>query len=244
MTSPRIVHASFGALLASVAALGCSSSSAEPGGGGESRGTDRSPSGAPTKSVSSGTAVYICPMCEGVRQNGPGRCPRCGMNLVREQPSTSPSAPTTTTPTPPAPTPPAPSAPTAPTAHADHDPRHGGQLGMQGDVHVELVARPDGLHRVYLSDALRVPIAPGSATDASLRFAPSSGGAAVESPLRADAALGALVATTALPTSGGDVTVRVNVANERIAMDFSLDVATGGGASPGHDHSAHPHRRR
>jgi len=41
--------------------------------------------------------------------------------------------------------------------HADHEPRHGGQLGMAGDHHVE-VARTAGRFEVYVSDAWRRPV--------------------------------------------------------------------------------------
>lgn len=33
-----------------------------------------------------GSGDYICPMCEGVRQSGPGSCPKCGMALEPESP--------------------------------------------------------------------------------------------------------------------------------------------------------------
>ncbi|MEC9313493.1 MAG: heavy metal-binding domain-containing protein, partial [Pseudomonadota bacterium] len=33
-----------------------------------------------------GSGDYICPMCEGVRQAGPGSCPKCGMALEPESP--------------------------------------------------------------------------------------------------------------------------------------------------------------
>ena len=42
-------------------------------------------------------------------------------------------------------------------AHADHEPRHGGQLGMVGDHHVEVVRRR-GQVQVFVSDAWRRPI--------------------------------------------------------------------------------------
>ncbi len=42
-------------------------------------------------------------------------------------------------------------------AHADHEPRHGGQLGMVGDYHVEVVRRR-GQVQVFVSDAWRRPI--------------------------------------------------------------------------------------
>jgi Heavy metal binding domain len=31
-----------------------------------------------------GQQVYLCPMHSGVRQPGPGRCPKCGMDLLPE----------------------------------------------------------------------------------------------------------------------------------------------------------------
>lgn len=36
--------------------------------------------------ASKGGGDYICPMCEGVRQSGPGSCPKCGMALEPESP--------------------------------------------------------------------------------------------------------------------------------------------------------------
>ncbi len=39
-----------------------------------------------SSSKDSGTA-HVCPMCEGVRQEGPGACPRCGMALEPEVPA-------------------------------------------------------------------------------------------------------------------------------------------------------------
>jgi hypothetical protein len=44
-------------------------------------------------------------------------------------------------------------------AHADHEPRHGGQLGMVGDHHVEVV-RHRGALQVFVSDAWRRPVQP------------------------------------------------------------------------------------
>jgi hypothetical protein len=52
------------------------------------------------------------------------------------------------------------SPPPAPKAHADHDPRHGGVLTMEGDYHVEIVVGDDGNVDLYVSDAVRAEIAP------------------------------------------------------------------------------------
>jgi Cu+-exporting ATPase len=39
------------------------------------------------KAPQKGSGDYICPMCEGVRQSGPGSCPKCGMALEPESPA-------------------------------------------------------------------------------------------------------------------------------------------------------------
>lgn len=43
--------------------------------------------------------------------------------------------------------------------HMDHEPRHGGQLGMVGDHHIEVV-RHRGRVEVFVSDATRRPLQP------------------------------------------------------------------------------------
>ena len=43
-------------------------------------------------------------------------------------------------------------------AHVDHEPQHGGQLGMVGDYHIE-VSRGDRVE-VFVSDARRIPVKP------------------------------------------------------------------------------------
>ena len=39
--------------------------------------------------------------------------------------------------------------------HGNHDPKYGGVVLMNGDVHFEVVLRRDGRHQVYFSDAVR-----------------------------------------------------------------------------------------
>lgn len=48
-------------------------------------------------------------------------------------------------------------------AHDDHEPWYGGQLGMAGDHHVELVQSERGTE-VYVSDRSRRPVYPASAS--------------------------------------------------------------------------------
>ena len=47
------------------------------------------------------------------------------------------------------------------TGHDDHEPWYGGQLGMAGDHHIELVRSERGTE-VYVSDASRRPVYPTS----------------------------------------------------------------------------------
>jgi hypothetical protein len=61
--------------------------------------------------------------------------------------------------------------------HADHAPRHGGVLLMNGDVHLEIVLGADGRHEVWFSDDVRAPLA---ATVAAKRVTITVGGDRVD----------------------------------------------------------------
>src|SRR5262249_1388397 len=111
--------------------------------------------------------VYECPMHPDVRQSTPGKCPKCGMQLLEVVPAApasgrdghsghgyagSDAGPPT-----------------------DHSPKHGGMLGMQGDRHVELVERRGGEIEVYVYDAWTRPIdLKGASGTVTLEMPPSS----------------------------------------------------------------------
>jgi len=60
-------------------------------------------------------------------------------------------------------------APATGVPHGDHNPRHGGVVFMDGDLHFEVVLGRDGQHRLYFSDAMReeLPAATASAVTAA-----------------------------------------------------------------------------
>ncbi len=91
-------------------------------------------------------------------------------------------------------------------AHADHSPHHGGQVAMQGDVHVELVSDGAGRWRAFLSDAYRKPIEPAGWTG-SLILRPDEDAESRHALAEADGAL----AATGASASGSPVDVRVSL---------------------------------
>jgi hypothetical protein len=58
----------------------------------------------------------------------------------------------------------------SPTAipHGDHNPRFGGVVYMNGDVHFEVVIGRDGRHHVYFSDAVRNELPAATATGVTI----------------------------------------------------------------------------
>ena len=57
----------------------------------------------------------------------------------------------------------------APTmAHGNHDPRYGGTVLMNGDLHFEVVLKADGRHGVYFSDAMREELPASIASEVTI----------------------------------------------------------------------------
>jgi hypothetical protein len=111
---------------------------------------------------------------------------QCGMGMVRGRIVVSDGAsPTGSS---------SPAAASSGRAHADHDPRHGGILTMEGDYHVEIVVTPDGRVDLWVSDATRTPIAPADVTGSLEVRAPGGKGPTSALPLAGDAARGTVTA--------------------------------------------------
>ena len=52
--------------------------------------------------------------------------------------------------------------------HADHLPRHGGLVLMNGNTHLEVLVSADGTSRVYFTDAVRMALPPDHASEVTL----------------------------------------------------------------------------
>lgn len=52
--------------------------------------------------------------------------------------------------------------------HGDHNPRFGGVVYMNGDLHFEVVLGRDGRHRVYFSDAIRNELPAATASNVAI----------------------------------------------------------------------------
>jgi len=66
--------------------------------------------------------------------------------------------------------------------HADHTPRHGGIVLMNGDLHFEVVLDSKGTHRIFFSDAVRQELPPSVASDVMITVNESSGRSQVLKP--------------------------------------------------------------
>jgi hypothetical protein len=104
-------------------------------------------------------------------------------------------------------------------AHGNHDPRHGGIVYMNGDLHFEVVLSRSGTHRVYFSDAARAELPAATASEVTVSF--SSGDADAET-LRAEVdGSGESWIARGSPLTGEDVMARVSfvVENEPYWID-------------------------
>jgi hypothetical protein len=110
--------------------------------------------------------------------------------------------------------------------HADHNPYHGGQVSMSGDLHIELVTTSTGQYRAYLSDAVREPVTTALAREARFTITRPDGS---EEKL-AMQALGPFLAASGKPLGPGQVLGRLEVSYgpaaggkvEKVAIDFVL----------------------
>ena len=55
--------------------------------------------------------------------------------------------------------------------HGNHDPKYGGVVLMNGDLHFEVVLGRDGRHQVYFSDALREELPASFASEVTVTVA-------------------------------------------------------------------------
>jgi hypothetical protein len=59
--------------------------------------------------------------------------------------------------------------------HGNHDPKYGGVVLMNGDLHFEVVLRRDGRHQVYFSDATRAELPAAIASAVTVTVTRASG---------------------------------------------------------------------
>jgi plastocyanin len=117
-------------------------------------------------------------------------------------------------------------APASAVPHADHAPRHGGIVTMEGDLHVEIVVAPDGAVDLYLSDSIRQPIPPAESTGT---ITIDRGGAGKQVlPLVADGGRGSLAARAEPPEQTVEYTWNVTARGQKTSM--TLAVPAGGTA--------------
>jgi len=89
-------------------------------------------------------------------------CLAASCGRAREAPVTAAAAATSTT-----------AAATVP--HGDHNPRHGGVVFMDGDLHFEIVLGRDGERRLYFSDAMREELPAATASGVTVTVTAKTG---------------------------------------------------------------------
>lgn len=170
---------------------------------------------------------YICPMHPEVSQEEPGQCPSCGMELVARAEGKvvavvdlsvegKPYSARFTYDR---------SAAGDPVEH-QHDARQGGQVGMAGENHLEVVLFAPGEYRIYLSDARRAPLPATAAKDARLIVDPD-GEAPEELTLSAEPS-GEFLVARGTPVEKDPVPVKValTLSGEAVSMEFFLQNAS------------------
>ncbi|WP_437578297.1 hypothetical protein [Sorangium sp. So ce887] len=119
--------------------------------------------------------------------------------------------------------------------HADHNPRHGGLVTMEGDNHVEVVVGADGAVDLYVSDAVRTPIPPKDVAG-TITIEPK-GKEKKTLPLAPDEAKGSLSAKGPAPDKA-DYTWDLKVRGA--PMKMTLTVPAGGTAAFADTPAHHP----
>jgi hypothetical protein len=120
-----------------------------------------------------------------------------------------------------------PAVPAAPAAKGDavahmHDSRHGGQVGMSGETHIEVALSAPGEFRVYLSDSHRAPLPASQAKEAKILINPDDA-KPLSLPMAPDAKDEYLIAK-GTPQTGEAVPVKVefSLAGAPVSMEFQL----------------------
>lgn len=106
-------------------------------------------------------------------------------------------------------------------AHADHAPRHGGVLMMNGDLHYEVVVDFKGKFAIYFSDAHRKPIDSDRVAEASIAVLDGEE-EREQIVLRADR--GGAWSGTGAAIDLGAITVRVRYLMKSDARSYAIDM--------------------
>jgi hypothetical protein len=110
--------------------------------------------------------------------------------------------------------------------HMDHNPQHGGQVSMAGDLHIELVTTSTGHERVYLTDAVREKLTTEGVTGAKFTVTRPDGS---EEPI-ALRSVGPFLEGSGRPLGPGTVLGRLELVHP--TQKVSIDFVIGGESAP------------